>query len=157
MIWIIFIIACILTGIGCITEERDCYGRHDDSALKIGGTFLLVVSFITLCALYGVYHYNKYTIDSQIEVLEQQNEIVLSQIEPIVNNALTFESETYKELKLSPERIIAIGQMYPDLKNNTFLQTQMEIIIHNQQEITRFKLTKARLKAYKFFIWVKTE
>ena len=157
MIWIIFIIACILVGIGCITEERDRYGRRDDSELKIGGTVLLILSFIILCALYGVYHYNKYTIDSQIEVLEQQNEVVLSQIEPIVNNALTFESETYKELKLSPERIIAIGQMYPDLKNNTFLQTQMEIIIHNQQEITRFKLTKARLKAYKFFIWVKIE
>lgn len=157
MIWIIFIIACVLAIVGCITEEVNRYGISEDSPLKIGGTLLLVLSSIILCILYGVYHYNKYTIDSQIEVLEQQNEVVLSQIEPIVNNALTFESETYKELKLSPERIIAIGQMYPDLKNNTFLQTQMEIIIHNQQEITRFKLTKARLKAYKFFIWVKTE
>lgn len=151
MIWILFIIGIISLVIGYII---DSYG---DSIFTFVGWFVTIVCTIVLCSLYGTYYYNKYTLDSQIGVLEQQNEIVLSQIEPIVNNALTFESETYKELKLSPERIIAIGQMYPDLKNNTFLQTQMEIIIHNQQEITRLKLAKARLKAYKFFIWVKIE
>ena len=65
------------------------------------GCFVTVICAVVLCALYGTYYYNKYTLDSQIGVLEQQNEIVLSQIEPIVNNALIFESETYKELKLS--------------------------------------------------------
>lgn len=155
MVWILFIIGILLWVIGSIITYQDTYG--EDSAFTFVGGFVTIICTIVLCSLYGTYYYNKYTLDSQIGVLEQQNEVVLSQIEPIVNNALTFESETYKELKLSPERIIAIGQMYPDLKNNTFLQTQMEIIIHNQQEITRLKLVKARLKAFKFFIWVKIE
>lgn len=133
------------------------YLYDEDSVFTYIGGFITIICSIVLCALYGICYYNKHTLDSQIGVLEQQNETVLSQIEPIVNNALTFESETYKELKLSPERIIAIGQMYPDLKDNTFLQIQMKIIIHNQQEITRLKLAKARLKVFKFFIWVKEE
>ena len=88
-----------------------------------------------------------------MRILEQQNEIVISQIEPLVEKALEYESSTYKEL--TPEEIIACGNMYPELKANEFIQTQIQIILKNQEEIKKLKIEKIKLNAFSFWLWTK--
>jgi hypothetical protein len=73
----------------------------------------------------------------------------------VIQKALDFESNTYKELKVNPETIITISQIYPDLKDNSFIQTQLNVILTNQQQITQLKLNKATLNAFHFWIWSK--
>ena len=154
MIYILLIIGFILLIIGAIIG-KDRF--NDDNGFTIGGAVLTVISIIGLCVCWGTYSFHKNTIDSRLEVIEEQNTIILAQVEPVVQKALEFESNTYKELKISSERLIALGNMYPNLKDNTFIQTQLQIIISNQSIIRNLKLTKAKMNAYRFWIWTKLE
>jgi hypothetical protein len=123
-----------------------------------GGSVLLFI--ITLCVIIvaGVkYNSIKSTATAQLEVLNSQNEIVLAQIEPLVQQALNYESNTYKEFKLTPENIVAFGNMYPQLQANSFIQSQINIIVENQKEIKDLKLRIASLNAYHLWLFTKKE
>ena len=122
-----------------------------------GGIILgLIIGFPSLVAILiagGVYNYDSSTIDSRLAVIEEQNTTVLTQIEPIVQQALEYESSTYKDLKLDVNKLIIFAQMYPELKANSFLNKQIDIILANQEEIKRLKLAKASLNAFHFWLW----
>ena len=154
MLYIILFISIVLLIIGS-SVGKDYY--NNDNGFTVGGAFLLSVSLIALCACWGTYSFHTTTIDSRLNIIEEQNNIILAQVEPVVQKALEFESNTYKELKISSEKLIALGNMYPNLKDNTFIQTQLQIIIDNQNTIRKLKLTKAKMNAYRFWIWTKVE
>lgn len=124
------------------------------------GAPTLFFAIITTCILIGVgvsYNNIKTTSTSKLEVLNEQNEIVLAQIEPLVQQALNYESNTYKEFKLTPENIVAFGNMYPQLQANSFIQSQINIIVENQKEIKDLKLKIASLNAYHLWLFTKKE
>ena len=155
MLYLIIILALILWFIAVLINDEYTRTSISEEPPFILGTFLLILTIPAILACWGTYSYRTETINSQLEVLETQNEIILSQIEPVIQKALDFESTTYKELKVNPENIITISQIYPDLKDNSFIQTQLNVILNNQQQITQLKLNKATLNAFHFWIWSK--
>jgi len=152
MLYLLLILVVILWIIAAFTATDYRGDSITDQPTFILGIFIGVLSLIAILSCWGVYSYRTETINSQLEVLESQNAIILSQIEPVIQKALDFESNTYKELKVNPENIITISQIYPDLKDNSFIQTQLNVIINNQQQITQLKLNKATLNAFHFWI-----
>lgn len=145
MLYILLIVGIVLFIIGLVINE-ECLGGF--------GFAILVVAIFVLLVVGGVYNYQSSTIDNRLNVVEEQNQIVLSQIEPLVRQALEYESNTYKDFKLDAAKIIAFTQLYPDLKANSFLNKQIDIILANQEEIKQLKLDKATLNAYHFWLWV---
>lgn len=144
MLYILLVIGLIFIAVGACADE--------DTSTGIGAGIFISIFFITLITA-GVYNYRNSTIDSQLPILEEQNQIVLSQIEPLVQQALEYESNTYKDFKLDAAKVIAFTQLYPDLKANSFLNKQIDIILANQEEIKQLKLDKASLNAYHFWLW----
>ena len=144
MLYILLVIGLILfiTGLG-----------KDEEGLGAMGLVILVVATAVLLGAAIVYNYKASTIDSRLAVLEEQNTIVLTQVEPLVQQALNYESSNYQDLKLDAAKVIAFTQLYPDLKANDFLNKQIDIILANQQEIKQLKLDKASLNAYHFWLW----
>jgi hypothetical protein len=126
--------------------------KYEDVLQVIGAVIFVIIFFITAIVI-GVYNFDKSTINNRLSILEEQNQIVLSQIEPLVQQALDYESNTYKDFKLDANKIVAFSQMYPDLKANDFLNKQIDIILANQAEIKQLKLDKASLNAYHFWLW----
>lgn len=148
MLYILLFIFILIFIISIITDNPDT------------GAPTLFFAIITTCILIGVgvsYNNIKTTSTSKLEVLNEQNEIVLAQIEPLVQQALNYESNTYKELKLTPENIVAFGNMYPQLQANSFIQSQINIIVENQKEIKDLKLRIASLNAYRLWLFTKKE
>ena len=141
----------ILLVIGILLVFWSAFGDSE------GGIILgFLIGFPTLVALLiagGIYNYDSSTINSRLAVLEEQNTTVLIQVEPLVQQALEYESSTYKDLKLDVNKLIIFAQMYPNLKANDFLRMQIDIILCNQQEIKQLKLDKASLNAYHFWLW----
>lgn len=113
-------------------------------------TFIWVVALVVAL---GEYNTTKSTVDKKIAVLQEQNETVISQIEPLVNKYLEYESDTYKELKMDVNNIVALSQ-YPQLKGNEFIKSQIDIVTRNQAIITKLKLDKAALNSYKMWIFM---
>jgi hypothetical protein len=131
--------------------RNDSYDNGE--GLIISGAFIGIPSFVALLIAGGVYNYDSSTINSRLAVLEEQNTTVLTQVEPLVQQALNYESNTYKDLKLDVNKLIIFAQMYPELKANSFLNKQIDIILANQEEIKQLKLDKASLNAYHFWLW----
>lgn len=149
MLYILMGIFVLIFVIGIITL---CSGDDGVSLIEIGGAgsiIFLIAWMITI----GCYNSTKSTADKQIVVLEERNELVIKQIEPLVDKYLDYEGSTYKDLKLEANVIVSMAN-YPQLKGDEFVQSQIKIILDNQKEITNLKLSKAKLNAYKMWIFV---
>lgn len=129
----------------------------NDNDTAMPAFFFVCVTILVLIGVGVSYNNIKSTAASKLEVLNEQNEIVLAQIEPLVQQALNYESNTYKEFKLTPENIVAFGNMYPQLQANSFIQSQINIIVENQKEIKDLKLRIASLNAYRLWLFTKKE
>lgn len=127
----------------------------NDSDIAMPAFFFTIVTTIALIGIGVSYNNVKSTAVSKLEVLNSQNEIVLAQIEPLVQKALDYESNAYNELKMTPENIVAFSNMYPQLQANTFIQSQINIIVENQKEIKDLKLRIASLNAYHLWLFTK--
>ena len=149
MLYILLGIFVLIFVIGII---EICGGNNGESLITIGGT-LSVIFLIAWLITIGCYNSTKSTADKQIVVLEERNELVIKQIEPIVDKYLNYEGSTYKDLKLEANVIVSMAN-YPQLKGDEFIQSQIQIILDNQKEITNLKLSKAKLNAYKMWIFV---
>ena len=150
----LFIFICILIT-GLCQEVR--YDRSTREVLCGIGIVFSTIVFIAILISGIKYNSIKSTANAQMEVLNSQNEIVLAQIEPLVQQAMNYESNTYKEFKLTPENIVAFGNMYPQLQANSFIQSQINIIVENQKEIKDLKLEIASLNAYRLWLFTKKE
>ena len=153
---LLFIFICVII-YGVVHDHYiDHYSEVTDIFVGVGK----IVSIVILLVIIGVgakYNFVKSTATAQLEVLNSQNEIVLAQIEPLVQQAMNYESNTYKEFKLTPENIVAFGNMYPQLQANAFIQSQINIIVENQKEIKDLKLRIASLNAYRLWLFTKKE
>lgn len=149
MLYILLVIGIAIIIWGCI--RNDSYDDGDGTIIL--GAIIGVPSFVALLIAGGIYNYDSSTINSRLAVLEEQNTTVLTQVEPIVQQALNYESSTYKDLKMDVNKLIAFAQMYPNLKANDFLHMQIDLILCNQEEIKRLKLDRASLNAYHFWLW----
>jgi len=152
MIYIVLIICLILIILGIILLNNTDYEIGGAASIIVGG----VVGGIFLIALFAClisYNATKATADSQIKVYEEQNEIALSQIEPLVEKYLNYEKDTYSSLKVDSNTLVAMS-MYPELKGDEFVQSQIKIIMNNQSKITQLKLSKARLNVFKFWLFM---
>lgn len=129
----------------------------NDNDVAMPAFFFVIITIGILTGVGISYNNVKSTAASKLEVLNEQNELVLTQIEPLVQQAMNYESNTYKEFKLTPENIIAFGSMYPQLQANSFIQSQINIIIENQKEIKDLKLKIASLNAYRLWLFTKKE
>lgn len=152
MIYIVLIICLILIILGAILLNNTDYELGGAASVIVGGIvggIFLIALFISLIC----YNVTKFTADSQIKVYEEQNEIVLSQIEPLVEKYLNYEKDTYSSLKVDSNTLVAMS-MYPELKGDEFVQSQIKIIMDNQSKITQLKLDKAKLNVYKFWLFM---
>ena len=153
---LLFIFICFI--IGAMIVENNSRYTYETTSVVGGVSVLLLVATFVITIVAGVrYNSIKSTANAQLEVLNSQNEIVLSQIEPLVQQALNYESNTYKEFKMTPENIVAFSNMYPQLQANTFIQSQINIIVENQKEIKDLKLRIASLNAYHLWLFTKKE
>ena len=125
----------------------------DTEVLNVIGGVFAGIFFVVWLIVIGCYNSTKTTADRQIVVLEERNELVVKQIEPLVDKYLEYEGNTYKELKLDVNIIVSMAN-YPQLKGDEFVQSQIKIILDNQKQITDLKLKKAKLNAYKLWIFI---
>ncbi len=151
---LLFIFICtIIVG---LCQEANYYKSTRETLCGLGTVFS-IITFVAILVSGVKYNAIKSTATAQMEVLNSQNEIVLAQIEPLVQQALNYESNTYKEFKLTPENIVAFGNMYPQLQANSFIQSQINIIVENQNEIKNLKLEIASLNAYHLWLFTGKE
>lgn len=100
---------------------------------------LAVCAFIVLC--FGVWNINRLleyqTADEMIAMYEEENTKIESQIDTAVRGYMEFENKTFAEL--APGDTVALVSLYPELKSDTLVSSQIATYQKNNQEIKELK------------------
>lgn len=126
----------------------------DDDEKFIGG--IVISGFI----LFGIIAAIAFCIDivihekiyqQQIEILEEENTTINKEIKLIVKEYMNWESDVYDQFK--NESAITLIQLYPELKSNELVQTQIDIFLSNRKEIKCLKKNVLESKAAKWWLY----
>ncbi|AXF52104.1 MAG: LemA family protein [Podoviridae sp. ctcf755] len=126
----------------------------DNDEKFIGG--IVIFGFI----LFGIIGATAFCIDivihekiyqQQIEILEEENTTINKEIKLIVKEYMNWESDVYDQFK--NESAITLIQLYPELKSNELVQTQIDIFLSNREEIKCLKKNILESKAAKWWLY----
>ena len=127
----------------------------DDSEAKeflcvIGaiGTFVFVG--ITLGCI--VSYVGTRTVDAKIVMYQEENKAIEQKIEATVKQYMSFEKDTYKDLKV--DSYINLVSLYPELKSDTLIKKQIETYQENSETIIGLKESKIDRQALKWWLFL---
>ena len=155
MLVIFFGIAVVAIVIGLIIASKVDGGLDGIGGLIAGlGAVFTVIWFIVLLIVVGRYNATRSTALNKIAVYQEQNDVCLAQLEPLVDKYVTFEKDVVTSVAPSSEKLLLLNSAYPELKSEQFVQTQINTILNNQAKIRDYKLSLANLDSYKLWIFM---
>lgn len=155
MLFIFFGIAVATIIIGLVIAIKVDDGFDGVGGVIAGlGTLFTVIWFIVLLFVVGRYNAIRSTALNKIAVYQEQNEVCLAQLEPLVDKYVTFEKDIVTSVAPSSEKLLLLNSAYPELKSDQFVQTQINTILNNQAKIRDYKLSLANLDSYKLWIFM---
>lgn len=163
MIIVIDVVIILLT-IGCFVLDdivNSSRGRWEDASIRwfVTGVIFSICAFFafiaTICL--GVSCTELHTYDSQISIIEEQNTAIENEITTIVLSYEEYEKETFVSAKINSDDLdfIAVAEMYPDLKSNELVKSQIEIYKANNEKLTELKLEKAKGSISQWWLYFK--
>lgn len=139
MILVLLVIGILLTAFAFILDEkcyRDTFGHILSGSMFVVGVLTAIGSFIaTIVLLLGVI--DDATIDEKIAMYYEENTKIEAQVDDIVERYMEYESETFE---ISPDdSSLIIASLYPELKSNTLVESQIEVYVENNEKIKELK------------------
>jgi len=125
---------------------EDCWPEILEIAMGIG--FVIIVAVLIG---YSTDIATENIIDQKIEMYEEQNTLIESEIDAIVLEYMDFESDTYKDLK--SESSITLVNLYPELKSDELVQQQIDIYMSNREKIIDLKTEKIDIAMKKWLLY----
>ena len=110
----------------------------------------LVVSIIATIYL-GVTVKNNDVIDDKIAMYQEENTKIEEQIAIVVSDYMEHESKVFDNAKVSSPIILA--QLYPELKSDELVKSQIDIYVANNEKIKDLKLQKINDSVYRWWLY----
>ena len=151
MLVLIFVLCIVFFVIGCAMTE-ECDGLLEGLGWVIGGFGLifLVISLIALPFLIGNV-IGSSAIEDKIAMYQQENNKIESQIDELVTNYMKYENETFDKFKA--ESSMTVVSLYPELKSDTLVQSQIETYTKNNNKIKRLKEDKIMRSVSRWWLY----
>lgn len=92
-----------------------------------------------------------HTIDSKIQMIEEENAKIEEKINVAVQNYLEHEQNTLTNLK--PENAMAVLAAYPELRSDTLVEAQVNKYIANTKELKELKEQKIDIAKAKWLVY----
>ena len=150
---ILILIICIATCIFGFLLDEKC--KHD--TICIVGYVLarvsIVISVISVIAilLVSIDTVELSVVESKIEMYQKENKAIETQIDEIVKNYMKYENNTFKEFKT--ESSVTIVSLYPELKSDTLVKSQIETYTKNNNKIKGLKEKKIMRSVYRWWLY----
>ena len=120
------------------------------------GAPIIVVSIISLIVsiiatiYFGVNVKSNGVIDDKIAMYQEENTKIEEQIAIVVSDYMEYESKAFDSAKASSPVILA--QLYPELKSDELIKSQIDIYIANNEKIKDLKLKKINDSVYRWWL-----
>lgn len=122
---------------------------NDDDAICLPGVICLVAFVVVIVAAVKVV--NGRVIDTKIAMYQEENKNIETQMDVLVGKYMDYESETFGELK--GESSIALVSLYPELKADELVKSQVEVYTTNNKTIKELKEKKINLSIWKWWLY----
>lgn len=145
---IVLIILTILAIILCFITLDDYYAIPVISGIGAGllGIFDVIVAIeIIMSFVTGI------TAKDKIKMYQEENKIIENQIDVLVKNYMEYEGTTLKEFK--SESSITLVSIYPNLKSDELVKTQIRTYTENNEKIKELKEIEIDLKIGKWLLY----
>ena len=131
---IVILLLCVGLVVGGLFVVEHCDGL---ALLVIAGGLLgiliSVIAFICLCVDVSKLR----VIDEKIEMYQEENAAIESEIDILVKEYMDYESEVFKET--TTESSITLVSLYPELKADELVSSQLNVYLSNNQKIKELK------------------
>ena len=165
MLIVLFIIFLILIIIGIVIYNIvDANWCKDFSSLlwcvsAIGTTILCICEFIVVIGMVicGVGISQLKAADEKISMYQEENNNIQNQVAEIVKNYQNYEQNTYigslKNVDINNTDVVVLSQLYPDIKSNELVNTQIQIYQDNNNKIKQIKEEKLNNQICKWWLY----
>lgn len=149
MIILLFII-CVAIFIAGIKLYSDY--DWDDLGIAIGVIGgLLGIACIIIAIILACYASSASVIDERIQMYTEENAKIEQQMADIVAQYQEYEHDIITEV--APDSSVALVSLYPDLKSDTLVQSQIGIYIANNEKIKQLKDDAIYAPVYRWWLY----
>ena len=150
MILLIFGICILMIIGGCILDGKT--GVDSDICFGISGIGM-VVGFFALLGLIivGVNVKSLSVIDDRIVMYEEENARIEQQIADVVEQYQKYETDIFREV--APESAVTMVSLYPELKSDSLVQSQIEIYTENNKIIRDLRDKQIKGNVYRWWLY----
>lgn len=144
-----FGILTIILGV-ILYDKLDCGKDEIGTVFQIVGTVATIISTIVsivllICVL------NRVNIEKKIELYEEENTKIEQQIADTVKQYQEYETGIFTDV--APEDSITLVALYPELKSNTLVQSQIEVYVENNKAIKELKSSAINASVYRWWLY----
>lgn len=134
MILVVFGVFLII-GIGSFFLYEHSY---NDGFIGLGmfGIAIAILSVIAIVIL-GVDVSNLSVIDDRIAMYQEENAKIEEQIAEVVKQYQEYETDIFAEV--NPDSAITLVSLYPELKSDSLVNSQIEVYVSNNQKIKELR------------------
>ena len=111
------------------------------------GFVAATIALIVLCVAVS----NQKVIDTKIAMYQEENTKIEVQIAETVKQYQQYETDIFTSV--APDSAITLVALYPELKADTLVQSQIEVYIANNENIKSLKEEKINGTVYKWWLY----
>ena len=151
MILVILVIGILMVTSGIVLYDKLDYGKDKIGKIfQIIGTVATIISTIVTIVLL-VCVLNRVNIDKKIAIYEEENTKIEQQIADTVKQYQEYETGIFTEV--APESSITLVALYPELKSDTLVQSQIEVYVDNNKTIKELKSSAINAPVYRWWLY----
>ena len=151
MILVILVIGILMVTLGIVLYDKLDYGKDKIGEIfQIIGTVVTIISTIVTIVLL-VCVLNRVNIDKKIAIYEEENTKIEQQIADTVKQYQEYETGIFTEV--APESSITLVALYPELKSDTLVQSQIEVYVENNKTIKELKSSAINAPVYRWWLY----
>ena len=151
MILVILVIGILMVALGIVLYDKLDYGKDKIGKIfQIIGTVATIISTIVTIVLL-VCVLNRVNIEKKIAIYEEENTKIEQQIADTVKQYQEYETGIFTEV--APESSITLVALYPELKSDTLVQSQIKVYVDNNKTIKELKSSAINAPVYRWWLY----
>ena len=119
-------------------------------AMILIGALFVVVAFVAGCFLIEPCATST-TVDERIAMYQEENAKIEQQIAEIVAQYQEHEKDIFTEV--SPESAMTLVALYPELKSDSLVASQIDIYVKNNEKIKELKVQQMNSNIYRWWMY----
>ena len=135
MILAILVVSIIAVFVG-VYLGNNCQLDSLSDGLYVAGLLFAIISVLA-GVIVGIEVTEASVLDARIAMYADENERIEKQVAEIVRQYQQYETDIFTEV--NPENAITLVALYPDLKSDSLVQSQIELYTENNRAIRSLK------------------